>query len=53
MILCHDFSVPRVAYLKYYIERDLTLTLNIAIALKALSVSELCRNLFTPTAARR
>jgi hypothetical protein len=34
-------------------KRSLTLTLNTAIALRALSVSELCRNLFTPTAARR
>ncbi|KAH9533383.1 hypothetical protein CY35_18G049600 [Sphagnum magellanicum] len=34
-------------------ERSLTLTLNTAIGLRALSVSELCRNLFTPTAARR
>jgi hypothetical protein len=34
-------------------ERSLTLTLNTAVALRALSVSELCRNLSTPTAARR
>ncbi len=33
-----------------YRERSLTLTLNTAVALSPLSVSELCRNLSTPTA---